>query len=387
MIRTALIMLVGDRAKFLGIVFGLAFAAVLMTQQGGIFRGVMVLTYGLITDTPHADLWISDPGIPELDQSEMLVERDLDNVRAAPGVAWAVPFLRRYSIVRRPDQRFANTIINGVDDGTLVGAPLPEAMIEGRVEDLRRPDSVIVDAHGAATKLRVSLPGGGSRPLRMGDTIQLSTGGEITVVGLCRSSLSVMTVPSLYMRRSQLAALDPDSDRAFSFILAGLAAGADHRAVAQEISRRTGLKSRSRKEISDQVYDYYLYETGIPANFAVAVILGFVVGAAIAGQTFNQFVSDNRKVFAALKAMGMTNLRMAGILVIQALATAAIGYGLGLGVTVGLGALLEGTDLAFRLEYGLMAFSGISVLLLSLGAALLSLRAVLRLDPALVFRS
>ena len=34
-----------------------------------------------------------------------------------------------------------------------------------------------------------------------------------------------------------------------------------------------------------------------------------------------------------------------------------------------------------------MAFSGISVLLLSLGAALLSLRAVLRLDPALVFRS
>lgn len=40
----ALKMLVGDKAKFLGIVIGLTFAAALITQQGSIFCGLMLRT-------------------------------------------------------------------------------------------------------------------------------------------------------------------------------------------------------------------------------------------------------------------------------------------------------------------------------------------------------
>ena len=40
----ALKMLVGDRAKFLGIVLGLTFAAALIMQQGSIFCGLMLRT-------------------------------------------------------------------------------------------------------------------------------------------------------------------------------------------------------------------------------------------------------------------------------------------------------------------------------------------------------
>ena len=36
-------MLVGDRAKFFGIVFGLAFASLLMTQQSAILLGIISL--------------------------------------------------------------------------------------------------------------------------------------------------------------------------------------------------------------------------------------------------------------------------------------------------------------------------------------------------------
>ena len=42
----AIKMLVGDKAKFLGIVMGLTFAALLITQQGSIFCGLMLRTCG-----------------------------------------------------------------------------------------------------------------------------------------------------------------------------------------------------------------------------------------------------------------------------------------------------------------------------------------------------
>ncbi len=40
----AIKMLVGDKAKFLGIVMGLTFAALLIAQQGSIFCGLMLRT-------------------------------------------------------------------------------------------------------------------------------------------------------------------------------------------------------------------------------------------------------------------------------------------------------------------------------------------------------
>ena len=53
---------------------------------------------------------------------------------------------------------------------------------------------------------------------------------------------------------------------------------------------------------------YYLMYTGIPINFGITVFLGFLVGTAIAGQTFYNFTIENLKQFGALKAMGATNL-------------------------------------------------------------------------------
>ena len=46
--------------------------------------------------------------------------------------------------------------------------------------------------------------------------------------------------------------------------------------------------------------------TGIPINFGLSVILGFMVGAAIAGMMFYNFTHDNIMQFGALKAMGKT---------------------------------------------------------------------------------
>ncbi len=67
MYRIALKMLFGDRAKYIGLVFGVAFSTLLINQQCGIFVGLIGRSASIIDDTPEADIWVMDPGVKNLD--------------------------------------------------------------------------------------------------------------------------------------------------------------------------------------------------------------------------------------------------------------------------------------------------------------------------------
>ncbi len=63
----ALKMLMGDKAKYIGIIIGLTFASLLITQQAAIFIGLMTRTFGFITDTGLPDIWVMDPKVQFVD--------------------------------------------------------------------------------------------------------------------------------------------------------------------------------------------------------------------------------------------------------------------------------------------------------------------------------
>ena len=65
-------MLVGDRAKYIGIIIGLTFASLLITQQAGIFVGLMSRTYGAITDLRLPDIWVMDKKVQFIDDVKPL---------------------------------------------------------------------------------------------------------------------------------------------------------------------------------------------------------------------------------------------------------------------------------------------------------------------------
>ena len=56
----ALRMLTGDRAKYLGLIFGVTFATFLMSQQVSVFMGVLRRTGNAILDVRDADIWVMD---------------------------------------------------------------------------------------------------------------------------------------------------------------------------------------------------------------------------------------------------------------------------------------------------------------------------------------
>ena len=64
----ALKMLMGDRSKYLGIIFGVAFATLLMAQQMALFCGLMGRTTSQIKDVQEADIWVMDDKVRYVDE-------------------------------------------------------------------------------------------------------------------------------------------------------------------------------------------------------------------------------------------------------------------------------------------------------------------------------
>jgi putative ABC transport system permease protein len=167
----ALKMLIGDRAKYLGIIIGLTFASLLITQQGAIFVGLMTRTYGFITDTGLPNLWVMDPKVQFIDDIKPLQDTELYRVRGVEGVEWAVPLYKGLIKARLEDGTFQTCIVVGLDDATLIGGP--PVMVAGQLADLRQSDAVIVDLVGASDKLAkpAAVPGERPIPLQIGDTV------------------------------------------------------------------------------------------------------------------------------------------------------------------------------------------------------------------------
>ena len=90
------------------------------------------------------------------------------------------------------------------------------------------------------------------------------------------------------------------------------------------------------------------------------MILAFLVGCAIAGQTFYLFTVENLKQFGTLKAMGMNDRRVVAMILIQALVVGGIGYGFGVGLATLYGMFAQRAMplLAFFLPWQVLAITG-----------------------------
>jgi putative ABC transport system permease protein len=146
------------------------------------------------------------------------------------------------------------------------------------------------------------------------------------------------------------------------------------------MKERTGLGVYTAQQFKDLTYNFFMKNTGIPINFGIAVALGFLIGTAIAGQTFYNFTLENLRYFGTLKAMGATNAVLLRMIILQALVVGAIGYGMGVRA---FGYLMRGTDLSGLILY----VSAGAIIVIIVFSALISIRKVMGLEPAIVFKA
>ena len=372
----------GDRLKYLGLVAGIAFTSLLITQQVSILVGFTRQTGAFIRDTGHADLWLMDPQVRFSHDTVPMRDTVVRLARGVDGVRWAVPLFEGYTRGMMPDGTRFTLILVGIDDATLLGGP--PLMRQGELADLRRDRGVLVDAVSSPRKLLMKQ--GGDRVLGVGDRFTIND-KEVQIVGSYEGRRSFFWEPVVYTTYARAVALVPPERKLLSYVLIKLDPGADFATVRAALERRTGVTALTNEQFIERTADYINTETGILINFGMAVALGFLIGTLVAGQTFYNFTLDNLRHYGALKAMGATNGRLAGMVVLQALVVAALGYGIGVGLGTCSGKLMETAGFAFSMPWYIPAFTAGAILTVSALAALLSLRRVFRLEPAVVFKS
>jgi putative ABC transport system permease protein len=378
MYHLALKMLLGDRAKYIMLVGGLTFAALLMTQQCAVFFGLLSWTTSHLRNM-RADIWVVDPKVEQVNEVKALRDTDVGRVRSVTGVAWAVPLYCSVQSSKLSDGNFKSVLLVGLDNATLVGRP--PVILAGRLEDMRLPNSVFID------ELAVQrLSAGRARPLGIGDSFEIND-KEARIVGICRTDRQFFGYPYVFTTYDQALQFAPKVRKMLSLILAAPAPGWSVERAARQIEKETQLKAFTEEEFFWSTIWWYFRNTGIPASFGTTIILGFIVGVAISGQTFYSFVLENLKHLGALKAMGASNGLLARMLMLQAVTVGIIGYGLGVGLTVIFGFLvLKKGQPPFMLPYQLPLATFVVILLICTFASLLGIRKVYKLEPAIVFR-
>jgi putative ABC transport system permease protein len=377
--RVSLKMLMGDRAKFLGLIFGICFATLLMSQQVAIFVGILSRTASQIEDITEADIWVMDPQVRYFDEIISLSDYKLYNVRGVSGVEWAVPFYKSYANIRVKGRDNQQVVLLGVDDNTLIGQP-PHMKI-GKWEDIKKPNALIMDQAGW------EYIWGKGEKFEYGREIEMND-KRVQIVGICEASPPFQTFPIVYARYSEAVKLAPQSRNVMSFILAKSKEGVEKAKVIAEIKSQTGLEALTTNDFRWRSIVHYLKKTGIPVNFGITVTLGFIIGAVIAGQTFYIFVIENMKQFGALKAIGLTNFQLLKMVLLQAFFVALLGYGMGIGLAATFFAATANITAlkGIYLLPEIMLMSAGAVLVIIIIASLASIRRVMIIDPAIVFR-
>lgn len=382
MLRIALKMLMGDRLKYFGLIAGIAFAAMLISQQAAILTGLTHQTGAFIRDSAQGDLWLMDSQVRFSQDSVPIRDTMVNIVRGTSGVDWAVPLYQGFARAKMPDGTRFSLILVGLDDASLTGGP--PLMLQGRLADLRRDRAVLIDAKSAGKKLMMKQ--GGGRALGVGDRFSIND-HDAHIVGAYEGRQSFFWEPVVYTTYSRAVAFSPPERNLLSFVVVKLKPGADRAATRAELERRTGLTVRDNEEFVRLTADYILTETGILVNFGMAVFLGFVIGALVSGQTFYNFTLDNLRHYGALKAMGVSNARLAAMVLLQSFVVAALGYGIGVGLGAALGLAMAGSGLAFAMPWQIPAATAVAIFAVCALAAWLSLRRVFRLEPAVVFKT
>ncbi len=362
-----------DKVRLAVTLTGIVFAVVLIVVELGLFVGFTVTTSGII-DQSKVDLWIVSKGTPYIEQGAAFSERKLYQVLATPGVAHADKFIVRFSNWKTPQGAQEGIQIVGFNPYTGVGGPWN--VIEGKVEDLKTPDAVMVDEI-YKKKLGVT---------KIGETFEIN-GRRARVVGFTRGIRAFTTTPYVFTSFKNAQAYTGIAEDETYFILVRALPGTDMAAL------RSGLESRLRdvdvlttQKFSSMTRIYWMFTTGAGVAVLIAALLGLVVGVVVVAQTIYATTMDHIREYGTLKAMGAPNSYIYRVIITQAGMSAVAGYVLAMFVSVFIVHASRSGGAAILMPWQMAVGIFFLTLLMCVSAAVVSINKVTSLDPAMVFR-
>ena len=376
MARIAMMMLFGAGGRYVALVFGLAFAVLLSTQQVSIFLGVLERGTGPLQNIGAADVWVTSERTLFVDMNRGMSDSELWRLRSLPGVAWVEPMLSFQTIAETQDGGFYQAQLMGIDHSALVGRP-PE-VLKGDLADLRRPDTVFAEVSGLK-----------NLPLKMGDIVRVND-RHATVVGFCRARSGILSRPQLFATNENVMRMMPPRRRLVTFALLRVQSGVAPEQVCQQVRRSMpNLTAFTADELRMRSWSFVMWRTSIGLNFAVTVGLGLAVGLIVSIAAFNSIHRRPSAVFRAAEGCGGRGPRtLVGMILLQAGVAGLISYGIGIGLAglMTMHGLAPDAELSSLFPWQLMAGGALPMLLCIGVASILSILRVIRVDPVMLFQ-
>jgi putative ABC transport system permease protein len=362
-----------DRVRLIVTLVGVIFSVVLITIQIGLFIGFAKTTSAVI-DHSGADIWIAGKGTRNVDQAAAFSERRLYQALGIDGVSSGKRFITHFAMWQRPGGDRQPVLVVGFDPESGLGGPWN--VVAGDPLELKAPDTIFIDEL-YREQLGVE---------RLGQVVEIS-GRRARVVGFTRGIRSFTLSPYVFgsLRTAQaFAGLGEDETK---FVLLRVAANASAETVRGEIERRVPeVDVYTRAGFSRATQIYWMLTTGAGLALLTAALLGIVVGVVVVAQTLYATTVDHLKEFATLRAIGASSSYIKKIIIDQALISAVLGYAIGIAICIGVVGLAANAGPAIQLPWELAAVVAVLTGLMCIAAGLISIRKVVRLDPAAVFK-
>lgn len=365
--------LIHDKMRLGVTLTGIVFAVVLIVVELGLFVGFTTTTSGLI-DRSRADLWIAAARVGYVEVGVPFSERKLYTVLRTPGVAHATKYLARFTQWKRPDGRQESVQVVGFDPDQALGSPWD--VVTGNPHLLKEAGNVMID------ELYMDALG----VTGLNQVVEIA-GRRARVVGFTRGIRSFTTSPYVFTSfKSAQAYTNVAADQTM-FLLVSVVPGAGVEAVQERLrAQLPDSDVHTTSEFSSMTRQYWMFTTGAGVAVLLAAALGLVVGIVVVAQTIYATTVDHLKEYGTLKAMGANNSYLYRIIIEQAVASAVVGYALAMGASYFVVKGSQSGGAAILVPPGMVVGMFGLTIVMCVGAALVSINKVTRLDPAMVFK-
>ena len=170
--------------------------------------------------------------------------------------------------------------------------------------------------------------------------------------------------------------------RRLTFVLVTAVPGMVPRTLAARIEAATDLHARSSEDFKADTVRWMLVNSEDVGDAVTMLSIAMLVGFGVTGVMMFMFTKENLKHYAVLSAMGATLHVLLAMICAQAALCALIGTGFGLGLSALAGRVFVMFGFPFRMLWFAPVIGGTAVVLVSVGAALFSIRSILKIQPA-----
>ncbi|CAN1549643.1 SalY ABC-type antimicrobial peptide transport system, permease component [Rhabdaerophilaceae bacterium] len=365
--------LVHDPVRFLTTLVGIVFSVVLIAVQLGMLLGFSRTTAGLIDNT-DADIWIAPRGTTNVDQSAQLPERTFFQALKTEGVSAVSRHIVRFVPWRRPQGGTQLVIVVGIDRRTMMARPWN--LVEGKLDDLALPNSVIIDRL-YARKLGVSA---------IGDVVEINRRRAL-IVGFTQGARTFTQAPYVFTSYLNALKYTDIQDGDASYMLVQVSNPADAGRVAVQLAAQApNADVMTARAFAEKTRNYWIFTTGAGSALILGAALGALVGIVIVSQTLYAATMERLSEYATLSAIGAPGKYLNAIVIKQALISGFLGYIIAAVIATGVTIFAKSSPAAIILPAWAMLLLGVAALAMCTLSAVVAIRKVMKIDPTSVFR-